>query len=184
MPAADHHLDLRPQQQRDLRRRPLGDTTWTEYNGSNLPIAVTDALGAYDGDPAHTTTTTYTEMGEVYTVTDPPPAQTATRGRPSTFTTISAARPKRSIRARQTARTMRTVPSPIMVTMPSETYSTRPIPAAMNMPGAPVPPTRRTPHGIFTTGSIGRPASSTPRPTRITWVASTRHPRRSRPTAR
>ena len=50
---------------------PLGNTTWTAYNGSNLPISVTDALGWEAGNAQHTTTTTYTELGEVSTVTDP-----------------------------------------------------------------------------------------------------------------
>ena len=49
----------------------MGNTTWTEYNACNLPISVTDALGWEAGDPQHTTTTTYTELGEVSTVTDP-----------------------------------------------------------------------------------------------------------------
>ena len=30
---------------------PLGNTTWTQYNAWNEPVAVTDALGAYKGDP-------------------------------------------------------------------------------------------------------------------------------------
>ena len=49
---------------------PNGNTTWTQYNGWNLPVAVTDALGAYEGDPQHTTTTTYDALGNVLTVTD------------------------------------------------------------------------------------------------------------------
>jgi RHS repeat-associated protein len=43
---------------------PLGNPTWTQYNGWNLPVAVTDAD---DG----TTTTTYDPLGRVSTVTDP-----------------------------------------------------------------------------------------------------------------
>jgi YD repeat-containing protein len=50
---------------------PLGNTTWTQYNSWNLPVAVTDALGAYVGDPQHTTTTTYDELRDVSAVTDP-----------------------------------------------------------------------------------------------------------------
>ena len=32
---------------------PLGYTTWTQYDAWNLPVAVTDALGAYKGDAQH-----------------------------------------------------------------------------------------------------------------------------------
>jgi YD repeat-containing protein len=50
---------------------PLGGNTWTQYNMANLPVAVTDALGAYAGDSAHTTMTEYDQMGDVTEVTDP-----------------------------------------------------------------------------------------------------------------
>ena len=50
---------------------PLGGNTWTQYNTANLPVAITDALGAYAGDSAHTTMTEYDQMGDVTEVTDP-----------------------------------------------------------------------------------------------------------------
>ncbi len=50
---------------------PLGNTTWRQYNACNLPISVTDALGAFMGDPQYTNVTTYDELGDVSTVTDP-----------------------------------------------------------------------------------------------------------------
>lgn len=49
----------------------MGNTTWSSYDGWNLPVTVTDALGAFAGDPQHTTTTTYTELGQVWEATDP-----------------------------------------------------------------------------------------------------------------
>ena len=49
---------------------PLSHTSWTQYDGWNLPVAVTDALGAYKGDPQHTATMTYSLLGNVLTVTD------------------------------------------------------------------------------------------------------------------
>ena len=97
---------------------PLGNTTWTQYNACNLPIAVTDALGWEEGDPQHTTTTAYTELrrgvhGDRSLGADAP----------STFTTTSAARSKRSIRTQAPARQVRATRvarRPTTVTMPTE----------------------------------------------------------------
>ena len=48
----------------------LGNVTYTKYNGWNLPVSTTDALGAYNGDPLHTVTTAYDAWGRAVSVTD------------------------------------------------------------------------------------------------------------------
>ena len=49
----------------------LGNVTRYGYDALNRQTRVTDALGAYLGDPAHTTVTSYDAVGHVLAVTDP-----------------------------------------------------------------------------------------------------------------
>jgi YD repeat-containing protein len=49
---------------------PLLNVTTTEYDLRNRSAQTTDALGAYAGDPAHTSTTTYDPVGNVLFVTN------------------------------------------------------------------------------------------------------------------
>jgi len=49
---------------------PRGYTAWTIYDAWNRPVKDTDAAGAYAGDPNHTVTTTYDQLGRVIAVTD------------------------------------------------------------------------------------------------------------------
>ena len=48
----------------------LDHTTWYGFDALNRKTQITDALGSYVGDPAHTTTTAYDAVGRVKTVTD------------------------------------------------------------------------------------------------------------------
>ena len=49
---------------------PLGNVTRYGYDALNRKTQVTDASGAYLGDPAHTTTTAYDALGHVTSATD------------------------------------------------------------------------------------------------------------------